>query len=231
MWCCSHGGNTTSCCNDASDGSNLFPWAATPANIQNGSNFADGYTIAPTFSTALPPSRSTRPTLSTVTDPPSKKTGEPARQKTFSASRVPTAQNSTSDHNAAVEVGVVVGAGVGAPLLAGLAAFLCLWLRERRVNKALRRDLDLKTLPYEYAPAHTYQVTTSEAGPGTWSRWFSKIRPSGSENSGFRGPMDFQKFSRDNLNAELPSRSRNGYPITTAAANERPLASAFSHPS
>ena len=59
QWCCSLGGNVTSCCQDSSTGRNLFRLPQTPAQIQNSTALAPGLTIARTEQLQSPAPNST----------------------------------------------------------------------------------------------------------------------------------------------------------------------------
>lgn len=117
-WCCSDGGNSTSCCHDPHV--KLFK-IAKDAYVQNGTAFIQGYNIAPDkdiTSTTIPssPSSSSNGSQCTATTPAQ------------SSSKVTVA-------------GVGVGLGVGVPLLAaiGVLSFLLLQERRRTRNSSARR--------------------------------------------------------------------------------------------
>lgn len=119
MWahCCNPGGNGTSCCPNGIDG-NIFSLQQQPAMVQNGSNFAPGYTMAPItdLATATAPASSFAPT-----------------QNPLPGSSCPTTTPLASGNHKTFSVGLGVGLGVGIPLLAALLGAVSLLLRERHV--------------------------------------------------------------------------------------------------
>ncbi|KAG7004340.1 hypothetical protein G7Y79_00026g059240 [Physcia stellaris] len=139
-WCCSSNGNTTSCCQDTTDGSNLFKLPDEGiAQIENGTNFISGYTIA------------AKSALQTGTAEPSQSTGmngakstqNPDAAASTEAVQAPSANptKKEDDGQKVVAVGAGVGVGVGVPLLAALGAVLFLYIREKRLNKDLKGQL------------------------------------------------------------------------------------------
>lgn len=149
-WCCSGGGNTTSCCQDTRDGSNLLKLPeGTLGQIENGTNFVPGYTIAAISAlqtSSAKPSRATTgnggPSQAVSTS------GTKTTQSLLAATStgiVPTtpavaANNADGGHKVAA-VGAGVGVGVGVPLLAALGAVLFLYFREKRLTKDLKGQL------------------------------------------------------------------------------------------
>ncbi|KAL6721983.1 hypothetical protein ACLMJK_001088 [Lecanora helva] len=122
-WCCSDGGNTTSCCND--DGVNLFR-LPSQASIYNGTAFASGVTLD-----AVSSAKSSSPSSS-------KASPTPASAASTIAS-APSAAATTSDCDAAKrDVGLGAGLGTGLPLLALLAAVTILFFRQKKIIRDLR---------------------------------------------------------------------------------------------
>lgn len=160
QWCCSEGGNTTSCCNDPHV--NLF--SPIPDNsvaaIYNGSGIAAGYVLTSTTSstssgTASPTNPNGGKATATKEVCP---TAGSARDSTACPS--PNASSSSSD---TAKVGVGVGVRVGVPLLAALAAVLFLWSREKKRNREYQRQAvtpgqpSYGKLPMGYGPSNGMQ--------------------------------------------------------------------------
>ena len=138
-WCCSSNGNTTSCCRDTTDGSNLFKLPDGVAQIENGTNFIPGYTIA--AKSAL--QTDTAELSQTTTTNNAKSTQNPEAAISTGTVQTPSA-NATKKGDGGqkvVAVGAGVGVGVGVPLLAALGAVLFLYKREKRKNKHLKGQL------------------------------------------------------------------------------------------
>lgn len=132
-WCCSAGGNTTSCCNDPGIGSVQFN--VGHADITNGSAFAPGLTLVPiaAVQTSLPTSSKSAQTCPTQTvfkdiNGTAKTDGE-------------TLVGKDHDNEETKKVGLAVGFGVGAPLLVALSAAIFLLWREKRAHQLLRQQV------------------------------------------------------------------------------------------
>ena len=214
-WCCSFGGNTTSCCQDTDDGSNLFQWNQAFAQIENGTNFAKGYTIAPisALQTNAPEKQSTsqsppsRSAVSTLTAGLS----STATARSVIASSTPSVAVDHSNNHEVAKVGAGVGVGVGVPLLLGLGTFLFLWLRERRINRSLRKDLDAcGHSSYPVIPNGRRKNEEYKAGePGEHHILATPQAGYAEGKHELQGPLDFQQLSAGSydVNQELPARS------------------------
>ena len=125
-WCCSAGGNKTSCCDDP----DVAMFSATrvniPAAIYNGSGFASGFTVAPVQALN---------TQSSVSSPSSITFNQP-NSIGGTLSSAPTCRNCTSSPNPTT-VGIGASLGVGIPLLIALGSVSFLLLRERRRSRNL----------------------------------------------------------------------------------------------
>ncbi|KAI4253154.1 MAG: hypothetical protein LQ352_003864 [Teloschistes flavicans] len=131
QWCCSEGGNTTSCCDDSNVILFTNPSDAKLAQIYNGSAFASGFTLSQishsTTSAASAATPSATATNQVVCPTPdsnhSNDSSTPAAHKVSPVTKV----------------GVGVGVGVGVPLLAALGATLFLWSREKKRGRDLQQ--------------------------------------------------------------------------------------------
>lgn len=124
-FCCSGGGNTTNCCSDPDVG--LFKITQL-AQVENGTAFVSGFSIAPNsvINAARPtstPSSSASPSSSSA-----QATCAPA-----------SASPSASCNSDKTTIGVGVGVGMGIPLLTLALLFSGLWYRERKQKIALQR--------------------------------------------------------------------------------------------
>ena len=135
-WCCSAGGNVTSCCNDPDVV--LFSFRrVTPAAIYNGSGFASGFTVAPiqalnTQSSVFTQSSVYTSSCTAVNQP------NPIDGPLSSA---PAIRNCTSSPNHTT-VGIGASLGVGIPLLIALGSISLLLLRERRRSRSLTQAIN-----------------------------------------------------------------------------------------
>jgi hypothetical protein len=125
-WCCSKGGNITSCCSDPSV--STFNGTEVAGDIYNGSAWAPGFTLVQFADPKTGKTGGSFPTGSAL----------PGKNGTHSAaaSSCPAPKNDD-----ATKVGLGVGLGVGVPLLAALGAVLFLWSKERRSNRDLRQGV------------------------------------------------------------------------------------------
>lgn len=133
-WCCSAGGNTTSCCDDPNVGSVLFNVGQT--EITNGSAWASGLTLVPiaAVQTSLPTSSKSAhscPTQTVVRD----------INSTAQSGGVTLAEQDHNDDDQTKKVGLAVGFGVGVPLLVALFAAIFLLWREKRAHQGLRQQV------------------------------------------------------------------------------------------
>lgn len=199
-WCCSFGGNTTSCCDDTTDGGNLFQWDRAVAQVENGTNFAKGLTIAPTSAPATSSLTSTQPTTSqTGSSTSSAVSTVSVQQDASNATCTAGVLQNASNHDQVVKVGAGVGVGVGVPLLAGLAAFSFLWIREKRINHGLRQDIDSNQGSY-HGPSKR---------SGAWYLSATSGSANGPQRSELQRPSNIQQLpgNRHDTNVELPSKS------------------------
>lgn len=121
-WCCSEGGNTTSCCQDP--GVQLFSPTSAPDTslVMGGEAWAPGYTLAPVSAVQS----SEPPANSSVAIQESTPVTSSARQTTTSC---------PGSGNGTMKAGLGAGLGTGLPLCAALAAACILLYRERRINR------------------------------------------------------------------------------------------------
>ena len=163
-------GNTTSCCQDTTDGSNLFklPDVAGLGQIENGTNFASGLTIAAisalqtrTSNTATAAKSSKTPTQGSTSASSTHNLQGLQEATSTGAHATPTAESRhEEDTNRKVAVvGAGVGVGVGVPLLAALGAVIFLYLREKRLTRELMSRLPPGTAEY-------YQIDRKAAPRG-----------------------------------------------------------------
>ena len=135
-WCCSAGGNITSCC---SENNNQFRIPAI-AQIQNGSDFIDGYTIAPIAALAsFTAGARTGATGSAAPSP-----ADSNADTTFCPAAVlasASASGKDSNDNKALAAGLGAGLGIGIPLLAALAGAFFLLSKSKKENAGLKRDM------------------------------------------------------------------------------------------
>ena len=137
-WCCSSGGNTTSCCNDGDD--KQFRLDSTLAYITNGTAFAPNYTIAPVSALQTDTSNGRNATLCTTDSSSSPSSAVDNSTLDLCPSR----KSDGGDNHKAMEVGLGVGLGIGIPLLAALGGSLFMFSRKARQDAALIRELRAK---------------------------------------------------------------------------------------
>ncbi|KAL8640835.1 MAG: hypothetical protein Q9228_002294 [Teloschistes exilis] len=130
-WCCSKGGNTTSCCDDRNVILFQNPSDSKLAQIYNGSAFASGFTLSQV-------SRSTTSTASTAT-PSATATNQVVSPTPNSDDRNENSAPAPAKVSTTTKVGVGVGVGVGVPLLAALGATLFLWSKEKKRGRELQQ--------------------------------------------------------------------------------------------
>jgi hypothetical protein len=106
-WCCSDGGNETSCCHDPKV--ELFK-IVKEANVQNGTAFIQGYNIAP--------------------DQDIRGTATPSSAPSSTSGCTATTTSQSSSNLTAAGLGI--GLGVGIPLLAAVGVLSFLLLREKK---------------------------------------------------------------------------------------------------
>ena len=142
QWCCSTGGNITSCCNDL--GVNLFVMK-DPDAVMGGSGFLAGLSIAPVetqTSTSTAPSSSSATSNAIDTGPTRSYSSDAGSKTTATQTPYPEHNPSVSD---ATKTGLGAGFGVGLPLLAGLTLALVFLRRLRRQSNSKRTDLEKET--------------------------------------------------------------------------------------
>ncbi|KAL9114727.1 MAG: hypothetical protein Q9227_001405 [Pyrenula ochraceoflavens] len=113
-FCCSGGGNTTNCCDDPGAPGTYFK-ISDYAEVQNGTAFVNGYSIA--LNAVITAGQSTTTAVSTAL----------ATGTSLSAVHQPS--SCTSEE---MKIGLGVGVGLGVPLLALVLLFSTLWLRARK---------------------------------------------------------------------------------------------------
>ena len=142
-WCCSAGGNITSCCNDG--GVDLFN-LNNPDGVMGGTGLLSGLTIAPVES--LQTSTSTAPSSASATSnaidigPTKSYSSAAARETTDAETPDPKSTTSASD---ATKTGLGAGLGVGLPLLAGLTVALVFLRRLRSQSNSKKTDSERRT--------------------------------------------------------------------------------------
>ena len=141
FWCCSTGGNTTSCCNDA--GVEPFLLKSSDA-VMGGSGILAGFTIAPV---EIQTSTSTAPSSASAAS--NADTGPTKSYSSVAGSNTTATQEPYPEHNTsvsdAIKTGLGAGLGVGLPLLAGLTLALVFLRRLRRQSNSKRTDIEKKT--------------------------------------------------------------------------------------
>ena len=127
FWCCSAGGNITSCCPEQNNQFRL----QDIAQVQNGTAFAPGFTITPLASTMQ----------SLATGSPTFASADPQLGSSCpSLSASASAQQCHTDQKKTLAAGLGTGLGIGVPLLAALGGVLFLLSREKRENANLKRN-------------------------------------------------------------------------------------------
>ena len=142
-WCCSAGGNITSCCDD--EGVELFTLKEADG-VMGGTGLLSGLTIAPVES--LQRSTSTAPSSASATSNaidtgPTKSYSSAAASKTTDT-ETPDPKSTTSAIDA-TKTGLGAGLGVGLPLLAGLTLALVFLRRLRSQSNTNRTDSEMET--------------------------------------------------------------------------------------
>jgi len=137
QWCCSRGGNTTSCCNDPNVAS--FPQGVNhDARIYNGSAFAAGFALSQTSASTR--SSSTSAAKATSANATATRASGDACPTTSDSRNNITCPNLANNNAQTTKVGVGLGLGLGVPLLAALAASLFLWSREKKRSRELQQQ-------------------------------------------------------------------------------------------
>ena len=138
-WCCSAGGNITSCCNDPGIENVLFKLDGS--EISNGSAWASGLTLVPISAvqtTSLPTASMLTQSCPTQSCPP---------------------QTVIKESSETRKVGLAVGFGTGVPLFIAFSVAVVLLWRERRSSKLLRQQLSSKVdQPVKLAQTHGWKA-------------------------------------------------------------------------
>ncbi|KAL8725237.1 MAG: hypothetical protein Q9166_007476 [cf. Caloplaca sp. 2 TL-2023] len=145
QWCCSQGGNITSCCNDPNVYTFPGPTVYSPAMIYIGTAFAPGYTLSLTTAST---NTASAPTAS-ATRAGKSEGACPINSSEQSNNTCPVPSNKEDNNDTTKVVGV--GVGIGVPLLAALAATLFLWSREKKRTRELQQQAangGLQQLPW-----------------------------------------------------------------------------------
>lgn len=131
-WCCSTGGNATSCCNDP--GIENFFFNVGQADISNGSAWAPGLTLVPiaAVQTSLPTSSISAQSCPTQTV---------LKEVNGTTGSDGETQGEMDYSGETQTVGLAVGLGISVPLLIALSAALFLLWREKRSHQMLRQQL------------------------------------------------------------------------------------------
>lgn len=129
-WCCSIGGNETSCCNDGDV--ELFPLRYVAA-VMGGTGFLTGFTIAPVDLVEQANNKSTVTTSSAASSTPDP-TSTNTQSSSTAAAPTHTASPSPSDDET-LKTALAAGLGVGLPLLAALLVALFFLARSHKNNK------------------------------------------------------------------------------------------------
>ncbi|KAL8648639.1 MAG: hypothetical protein Q9226_005907 [Calogaya cf. arnoldii] len=131
QWCCSLGGNTTTCCQDPNV--ELFKPNSVndPSRVMGGSAFVPGYTIAP---------------VAALKAVESSNGSESASDKSVSDESASQASGECpASGDDAMKAGLGAGLGIGMPLIAALGTLLFFLLREKRINRELRQNTGVIT--------------------------------------------------------------------------------------
>ena len=142
QWCCSTGGNTTSCCNDG--GVELFV-LKNPDPVMGGNGFVAGFMIAPVetqTSTSTAQSSALATSSAIDTGPTKSYSSAAAGITTVTPTSYPEHNTSVSD---ATKTGLGAGLGVGLPMLAGLTLALLFIRRLRSQSNSQTTDIETRT--------------------------------------------------------------------------------------
>ena len=142
-WCCSTGGNATSCCND--EDVNLFRLKNSDS-IMGGSGVLPGLTIAPVESTQTStytaPSSASAISNAIDTGPTKSPSSAAVSNPTDTQTPYPKYNNSVS---VVTRTGLGAGLGVGLPFLAGLTAALLYLRRLRSQGNSQKKKREKRT--------------------------------------------------------------------------------------
>ena len=143
QWCCSTGGNTTSCCNDG--GVDLFTLKNVSA-VMGGTGFLAGFTIAPVgdLQTSIGTGPSSTLATSNAIDAGPTKSQSSAAASNTTDTETPDPKSPTSASDV-TKTGLGAGLGVGIPLAAGLTVALLFLRRLRSQSNSQKIDIEIKT--------------------------------------------------------------------------------------
>lgn len=136
QWCCSRGGNKTSCCNDPNVAT--FLPQRNAAQIYNGSAFAAGFALSQT--SAFTSSASASAARATGTKATATRASGDSSPTTSGSCNNNTCPVSINDNAETTKVGVGVSVGLGIPLLVALAVTLFLWSREKKRSRDFQQQ-------------------------------------------------------------------------------------------
>lgn len=150
-----------------------------------------------------------------------------ATPQLVTATRTPSLAAHPSNDDEVVKVGAGVGVGIGGPLLLGLGAFLFLWLRERRINNALKKELDACANPfYPILPSawRGSQEERADKAGDYYQPARSKVRYARGQQE-LPGLINLHQLPVDghDINQELPTRPMRSNPSilpTTPLSNQ-----------
>ncbi|CAL8577314.1 hypothetical protein XPA_003146 [Xanthoria parietina] len=134
QWCCSLGGNTTTCCQDPNVDFFELNGANNPSRVMGGSAFIPGYTIAPVAALEASETPRNLSCVSTQSEAPS------VSSSALDENASPSPEVCLASGKDGMKAGLGAGLGIGLPSIAALAALLFFLLRERRINRELRRQ-------------------------------------------------------------------------------------------
>ena len=138
-WCCSSGGNTTSCCQDPNVYLFKLNGQNNPSRVMGGSAFVPGYTIAPIAALEAAEIRSN------LSCPSNEADGQSAS---------PSPATCPASGNNVMETGLRAGLGIGPPLISALATLLFFLIREKRINRELRQNTGVPVMTTHDARNH-----------------------------------------------------------------------------
>ncbi|KAL8777602.1 MAG: hypothetical protein Q9213_007788 [Squamulea squamosa] len=152
LWCCSSGGNITSCCQDPNV--ELFKPNSVngPSLVMGGEAWAPEYTIAPVAAlnavgTSKNPTSGPSQLPSPLPDASSTSNNTAVNPKSSpSEPPSPSPDASSTSNNAAMKAGLGAGLGAGLSLVTALSIMLFFLRRERHINRKLRQSQEASSL-------------------------------------------------------------------------------------
>ncbi|KAL8957213.1 MAG: hypothetical protein Q9183_006116, partial [Haloplaca sp. 2 TL-2023] len=172
FWCCSNGGNTTSCCNDPAVRLFEVPQINGRAQIYNGSAFAPGFALERIASSDAP-----------ETDVQDTSGGGDACPATDGGAD--SCPNTSSNNDEVTKLGVGVGLGIGVPLLAAFGTALFLLSKEKKRSREFERRAATGPQPAWGAPGGIKQQTFHEMPGGVGDDGIKEM-PATAENHKYR---------------------------------------------